>query len=377
MKTVSSDGHTYDLYFTDIKMYESLPADYYSVRYEERRGFYLEKQDPFVIKDTKVYGVNDIKISKVLNTFAKVNKNLGIILSGLKGMGKSLFAKQLAIQMVNKGYPVITVDRYIQGVEEFLKRMDQEVMILFDEFDKTFFDPENTRGINDPQTYILGLFDGIDVGKKLFVITCNDIDNLSDYIVNRPGRFHYHFTFDTPSKSDIIEYLNDNLSEDLTDKEKVIQDLLKFDRFYSLNYDTLRSIVFELNNGYSLAETLDDLNIINQGYNAYTPMITYSKENHTTVTIKCERVKINILGNNYSNMSLYDYDNGSYYGTIKINPSKLFVNNNDIFEIDPKEVVIVSDDKDDDINCINTVIKKLEFIPYSPFNFSKFSKLLL
>ena len=376
MKTVSSDGHTYDLYFTDIKMYESLPADYYSVRYEERRGFYLEKQDPFVIKDTKVYGVNDIKISKVLNTFAKVNKNLGIILSGLKGMGKSLFAKQLAIQMVNNGYPVITVDRYIEGVEEFLKRMDQEVMILFDEFDKTFFDPENTRGINDPQTYILGLFDGIDVGKKLFVITCNDIENLSDYIVNRPGRFHYHFTFDTPSKSDIIEYLNDNLSEDLEDREKVIQDLLKFDKFYSLNYDTLRSIVFELNNGYTLTETLDDLNIINQGYNTYTPIITYANEGHPVTTSKCERVRINILSNTYSPAALYDFDTGSYYGGIKFNPSKLIVNSNDNFVIEPEDIVITSDDRDDDINSITTTIKKLEFIPFSLFGVSKFSKLL-
>ena len=51
------------------------------------------------------------------------------------------------------------------------------------------------------------------MGKKLFLITCNEIRKLNDYLINRLSRFHYHFRFDYPSYKEIWEYLHDKLEE--------------------------------------------------------------------------------------------------------------------------------------------------------------------
>ena len=70
-------------------------------------------------------------------------------------------------------------------------------------------EPGDNEG--DPQSGLLSLFDGTSQGKKLFIITCNSLSKLNDYLVNRPGRFHYHFRFEYPSSEEIMEYLTDKL----------------------------------------------------------------------------------------------------------------------------------------------------------------------
>ena len=59
-----------------------------------------------------------------------------MILSGHKGIGKSLFAKLLSIEAIRNGIPVIIADKYIPGIAAYIESIDQRVMVLFDEFDK-------------------------------------------------------------------------------------------------------------------------------------------------------------------------------------------------------------------------------------------------
>lgn len=55
-------------------------------------------------------------------------------------------------------------------------------------------------------------------------MTCNELYSLNSYIVNRPGRFHYHFRFDYPSPEAIREYLSDKLKEEAyVEIEKVVE----------------------------------------------------------------------------------------------------------------------------------------------------------
>ena len=105
---------------------------------------------------------------------------------------------------------------------------------------------------------MLSLFDGLDNGKKLFVITCNEVDRLSTYLLNRPGRFHYHFKITYPTEEEIVEYLTDKVDKKYADG---IKDIVNFSRTINMTYDYLRAIAFELNQGYGVAETLEDLNI--------------------------------------------------------------------------------------------------------------------
>lgn len=259
MKIINS-GSRYEIYGDDLKTLDKLPAQFYSVEFHKMMGFFLDKHADIEIKESKIYGVHMSKVKKVLRAFPEFERNLGVILSGNKGIGKSLFAKELAIESVKVGYPVIIVDRYIPGIADFIESIEQEVVILFDEFDKTFGGVKKGDGMIDPQDEMLTLFDGISCGKKMFVITCNRINSLNDYLVNRPGRFHYHFRFEYPTPDEITEYLKDKIDEKYYEE---IRGVIAFSRKVNLNYDCLRAIAYELNNGEPFKNAIKDLNIIN------------------------------------------------------------------------------------------------------------------
>ena len=271
MKAIQT-GTIYRVYDDSMQTHNKLPAQAYLACFDPQSGPFLKKYSDLKVSE-KVYGVHSEKVDKVLNSFKIFNRNLGVILSGDKGIGKSLFSKLLSIKAIESGYPLIIVNSYFPGVGEYLAEIDQEVVVLFDEFDKTFELSERSRRDDDaekrsPQTEMLTLFDGVAQGKKLFVVTCNDINALSKFIVNRPGRFHYHFRFEYPTAAEIEEYLIDSLD---TDKAKEqIKNVIAFSQKTKLNYDCLRSIAFELNLGLTFKEAIQDLNILNLECERYT-----------------------------------------------------------------------------------------------------------
>ena len=259
-------GTKVEIYNDTVMTYNELPARAYIVRFEKMTGFYLDEYADIQVNEDKIYGEHMKKVQKVLCAYGKFGRNLGVILSGAKGIGKSMFAKLLSVEAIRKGIPIIVVDQYIPGIASYIEAIDQGVMVLFDEFDKTFGDVRPSEGEVEPQAALLSLFDGISQGKKLFVITCNDIRKLNDFIVNRPGRFHYHFRFDYPSADEIRTYLYDKLGETHYHE---IESIVAFSRKVDLNYDCLRAIVFEVNNGESFHSAVEDLNIINLSQERY------------------------------------------------------------------------------------------------------------
>ena len=277
MKAIQT-GTIYRVYDDSMQTHNQLPAQAYLACFDPQSGPFLKKYSDLKVSE-KVYGVHSEKVDKVLNSFKIFNRNLGVILSGDKGIGKSLFSKLLSIKAIESGYPLIIVNSYFPGVGEYLAEIDQEVVVLFDEFDKTFELSEQSRRDSDgekrsPQTEMLTLFDGVAQGKKLFVVTCNDINALSKFIVNRPGRFHYHFRFEYPTAAEIEEYLIDSLDTDKAKEE--IKNVVAFSQKTKLNYDCLRSIAFELNLGLTFKEAIKDLNILNIEYEHYTLAIYMS-----------------------------------------------------------------------------------------------------
>ena len=266
MKAISVDNE-YRIYDDSLKVHDALPAQAYTLHFSQRSGFYLMKHSDFDIGE-KIYGVHTEKVTKVLASFAAFDRNMGVILSGKKGIGKSLFAKMLAVSAIAAEYPVIIVNQYIPGIADYLASIEQEVVVLLDEFEKTFGRGDTREDVrNDPQTEMLTLFDGVFVGKKLFVITCNELRQLNDYLVNRPGRFHYHFRFDYPDAEEIRHYLTDKLKKDFFGE---IEKVVAFSRKVDLNFDCLRSIAFELNRGECFESAIRDLNIINLDAERYS-----------------------------------------------------------------------------------------------------------
>ena len=291
---VVHSGDTFQIYGDALKIYDKLPVGTYDVCFQKMMGFYLTSHADLVVNEEKIYGSSPAKVEKVLRSFQAVDRNFGVILSGRKGIGKSLFARQLAVRAKDYNLPLILVSCYYPGIADFLSSIQQEVIVLFDEFEKTFADQEHVN----PQEEMLPLFDGIDNGKKLFVITCNDVHKLNSYLINRPGRFHYHFVLGNPNPDEIKEYMTDKLNPEY---HHLIKKLIGFSMNVDLTYDVLRAIAFELNMGYSFEDTLMDLNISKEGTPKYNIRVEFADGTYRVVN--SQRV------NTYSNDHVYFWFN--------------------------------------------------------------------
>ena len=107
MKIIESNGQ-FNIYGgNSIMTYSELPANYYKVCFNENNGFWIELHPEMQLKEDKIYGSHDKKADKVLNSFNMFNRNLGVMISGNKGMGKSLFARLLSRKAIKRGLPVI------------------------------------------------------------------------------------------------------------------------------------------------------------------------------------------------------------------------------------------------------------------------------
>lgn len=324
---IVESGKRYRIFNNAITTYDQLPPKTYRVDYDpETRIFSLLEAHDFEIPETKIYGQHLDKVKKVLNSMDKMNRNLGVILSGDKGIGKSLFSKCLGLKARKKGIPVILVNEYHEGIANFLEEIEQTVMILFDEYDKTFDEKKHNC-----QAEMLSLFDGVSAGKKLFVITCNEIQSLSQYLINRPGRFHYHFRFLYPTADEIRDYMEDKLDKQYYDE---IENVIAFSVRMNLNYDCLRSIAFELNNGLKfqeaiIQEAINDLNIIRiSQYKNIKIIVEF--ENQATLSGKIKEWQL--YDNTITDMSIYLPDNirplsyvGEYIGEFPMNFSNNYI----------------------------------------------------
>ena len=319
---IVESGKRYRIFNNAITTYDQLSPKTYRVDYDpETRFFSLLEAHDFEIPETKIYGQHLDKVKKVLNSMDKMNRNLGVILSGDKGIGKSLFSKCLGLKARKKGIPVILVNEYHEGIANFLEEIEQTVMILFDEYDKTFDEKKHNC-----QAEMLSLFDGVSEGKKLFVITCNEIQSLSQYLINRPGRFHYHFRFLYPTADEIRDYMEDKLDKQYYDE---IENVIAFSVRMNLNYDCLRSIAFELNNGLKFQEAINDLNIIRiSQYKNIKIIVEF--ENQATLSGKIKEWQL--YDNTITDMSIYLPDNirplsyvGEYIGEFPMNFSNNYI----------------------------------------------------
>lgn len=268
MKILNIDDKRFRIFDGQLTIKENLSAGVYDIDFSKSDGYSLLKRSNLTVNE-KLYGKHEEKVAKILRSYDKFERSMGVIFSGDKGIGKSIAARMLCQKSVEKGLPVILVEKDTPGIARFIDSIQQECVVLFDEFEKNFKavenydDEEKTSRDGGCQDALLSLFDGTGSNvKRLYLITCNDLRQLSDLFVNRPGRFHYHIRWDYPSAKEIEKYLKDKLDETAQDK---IPEVIEFSAKMRLNYDCLRAIAFELNMGYDFHEAIEDINIINAG----------------------------------------------------------------------------------------------------------------
>jgi hypothetical protein len=256
-----------------VQAYDNLPAETYTVKFDERAGeFFLEQIENFTLPK-KIYGKNVNHSVRILTTFDQRPGSTGVLLSGIKGAGKTLLGKQVAVAARERGYPTIVINKDWHGDEfnAFIQSITTPAVILFDEFEK-IYDYHTQRKI-------LTLFDGVFPSRKLFIVTTNTEREISEFMQNRPGRIYYNFEFNTLGQDFIAEFLEDRLED-----KSQIPAILKYTQVFSFfNFDMLSAAVEEMNRyGETLAEVLEVLNI--------------KPENRSTDTYKLE---VDVNGERY------------------------------------------------------------------------------
>lgn len=221
-----------------LDLHDLLPAGNYVVKEMPMDGpLYLEMIDAFEIKGKK-YGDLERNTDRILNTFMDRSASTGVMLAGEKGSGKSLLAKNLAIEGAKRlDIPCIVINAPWVGdkFNAFMQTIEQPCMVLFDEFEKVYDEEDQEKALT--------LLDGVFPSKKLFVLTCNDKWRVNQHMRNRPGRLFYMLDYKGLDANFITEYCNDNL-KNKDHIEKLCQIASLFSQF---NFDMLKATVEEMN----------------------------------------------------------------------------------------------------------------------------------
>jgi len=253
-------GSSLRVYDSSIESFDSLPAATYVVEFSPLSGFSLRQVEDLAVGEERVYGSRQSKVDKVMRAWAASTRSLGVMLSGDKGQGKSLFLRMLARDALASGLPVVRVTQSFEGIAAFIDSLG-EALVVFDEFEKVFPAGGRRGGESgtDEQAQFLGLFDGTSSTRRMYCVTVNDLLSVSSYLVNRPGRFHYHLRFAYPTPEEVGLYLREQVAQD----DPRVADAVRFSSQVPLNYDHLRAVAFEMraDASSSFSDLVADLNI--------------------------------------------------------------------------------------------------------------------
>lgn len=250
-----------------IISYNEIPVGVYKISMSEQ-GFYLEYVMSEFVFDYKIYGLQEDFINHVIKTYNEAQTgNLGILLNGTKGTGKTVAAKMIANRL---HLPVIIVQNMGQEMNlQMMNYLSTEInfdcVFFFDEYEKTF----------DKDTTILSFMDGVynSESRKVFLLTTNTL-SIDRNLIGRPSRILYLKKFGNLEIEAASEFLDDTLNN-----KEYKQEVLEFINLLSIStIDILKSVVKEINI-HGIEEFRKSKSYFNVEINSYTYTCEYASAN--------------------------------------------------------------------------------------------------
>lgn len=250
-----------------IISYNEIPVGVYKISMS-KQGFYLEYVMSEFVFDYKIYGLQEDFINHVIKTYNEAQTgNLGILLNGTKGTGKTVAAKMIANRL---HLPVIIVQNIGQEMNlQMMNYLSTEInfdcVFFFDEYEKTF----------DKDTTILSFMDGVynSESRKVFLLTTNTL-SIDRNLISRPSRILYLKKFGNLEIEAASEFLDDTLNN-----KEYKQEVLEFINLLSIStIDILKSVVKEINI-HGIEEFRKSKSYFNVEINSYTYTCEYASAN--------------------------------------------------------------------------------------------------
>jgi hypothetical protein len=253
-------------FFNSLVIEDTLKPKEYLFNFDEFGNCWLEDVEPFNYPD-KIYDVNKELKSLIKKSFDEYSKNLGVLLTGNKGMGKTLEAKLICEKM---NLPIILINKPIPQSVNFINffntNIKQDYVLYVDEFEKTFKQYDNSEGEGDKgyhkQQIFLSFMDGVlnNEHKILFLLTTNE--DINEYFINRPSRIKFVVEY-----NELSETLFALITQDKLKNKKHLEDLENNVSLINLNIDLLISII-------------EDINLFNKPFSEFKELYNYKFENY-------------------------------------------------------------------------------------------------
>lgn len=225
---------------------EKLPVAVYEFNVHPIRGPYLTRiQDKFVFP-YKVYGTESKFINQVEKSWHSTKTNMGVILNGVKGTGKTVTAELICNRL---DLPIILVRNRDESFIGFINDIQQDVIIFIDEYEKVYGE----------SNMLLSLMDGVfnTKNRKLFMLTSNDL-YIDRNLIQRPGRIRYIKEFGDLTVDIITEIVDDYLIH----KEHRNSTIEFISKLSIITVDIVKTIIEEINiHNIDPVEFTDILNI--------------------------------------------------------------------------------------------------------------------
>src|SRR5690606_9678356 len=121
---------------------DNLPVAVYKLHFNELLNelFLSKNSDKFELPE-KVYGFESKFVERLIKTYKETSNNLGVLLNGLKGTGKTVTGK---VFCNNINLPIIIVDAKYDILPSFINSIQQDIVLFFDEYEKVYDDYDDS-----------------------------------------------------------------------------------------------------------------------------------------------------------------------------------------------------------------------------------------